>query len=75
LIVTLEKTLTAKCPVGKKVIGGGGKAASLAPSLPRVAVMESRPDGEGWFVRVRAMHDSYPSEVLIEAWAICANVS
>lgn len=57
------------CPVGKRVVGGGGEAqgndAILVGSFPTA-------DGKGWIVLGR--QNNY-SSVGISAYAICATVS
>jgi Collagen triple helix repeat (20 copies) len=64
-------TLTAPCPAGKQVVGGGGLVG--AASLPLFEVQFSRPasDGSGWLI------SGYNGDPVIgvdlSVWAICVN--
>ena len=68
-----EKVLTATCPAGKKVVGGGGYAFNLL--FPDdVALVASFPyNGNGWRVVLQET-DAYAPAWLARAYAICANV-
>jgi len=69
-----EKAITATCPAGKKVLGGGGFAGSLI-FTDDVALIASNPSGTtGW--RVAAQETDATGAVwLVRAYAVCANVS
>ena len=69
-----EKTVTASCPAGKKVLGGGGYAFNL--TFPdEVAIVASFPyNGNGWRV-VAQETDAYAPGWLVRTYAICAQVA
>ncbi|MEV6956748.1 hypothetical protein [Streptomyces sp. NPDC051183] len=66
-------SVTAICPEGTRVTGGGWNYA--APGNPTLEVLDNAPnaDGTGWFVRVQRVNDQ-PAATL-QARAICADVS
>jgi len=68
------KLVTAPCPAGKKVIGGG--ASLLGQHLQLVAIAFSRPfdDLGGWSAAANEMNDTGNSWQVV-ARAICANVA
>jgi hypothetical protein len=68
------RTMTATCPTGKKVIGGGAEALTL--SGVNLEIRDSYPlsDGSGW----SAFAYEEPSTANTwnwEVWAICADVA
>ena len=70
-----EKTLTVKCPAGKRLLGGGAGAWGRATiSLPEgVALTASHPyDDTTWLA---AAHEVTPTEQewFLQARAVCAN--
>jgi hypothetical protein len=56
----------ATCPAGKKAIAGGGTTEADTP------VIESFPAGDEWIVSVR---NDTGSPVILDTFAVCANVS
>lgn len=69
-----EKVVTASCPAGKKVVGGGGYAFNL--TFPdEVAIVASFPvNGTSWRV-VTQETDAYVPAWLARTYAICASVA
>ncbi len=65
-------TWQAKCPAGKRVLGGGVGAVGY-PMY--VSVIETAPadDGKGWQVTI--LNDGDHATERFYAWAVCANVS
>jgi hypothetical protein len=56
----------ATCPAGKKAIAGGGTTEADTP------IIESFPAGDAWVVSVR---NDTGAPVVLDAFAVCANVS
>jgi hypothetical protein len=69
-----EKMVTASCPAGKKVLGGGGYAFNL--TFPdEVALVASFPyNSNGWRVVLQET-DAYAPNWLARAYAICADIA
>jgi hypothetical protein len=69
-----EKMVTASCPAGKKVVGGGGYAFNF--TFPdEVAIVASFPyNGNAWRVVTQEINAYAPTWVA-RAYAICANAS
>ena len=61
-------TFSAKCTVGKKVLGGGVSTYGNLGSA-RVSISAPLDNGAGWFVSV---HNDGISSITEFAWAICA---
>jgi hypothetical protein len=61
--------VTAYCPDGKKVLGGGGQVTGTNPILTSTVPAS---DGSAW---IAAGRSSTASAVNVVAWAICAKVS
>ena len=59
--------LTAECPAGKVVLGGGVNTAT-----PSAIITTSRPEGAGWLGRA---FNNGAGTVTVETYAICATVS
>jgi hypothetical protein len=64
-----QKTLTATCPAGKKVLGGG-----VGGNDPALNIFESRPldDGTGWQATAKSEW-WLPSSIGFDVYAICAD--
>ena len=64
------RTSTARCPAGKKVLGGG-----VGGSETSLFVFESRPldDGTGWQATAKSSW-VLPSSIQFDVYAICADV-
>lgn len=79
-----DAALVARCPAGKRALGGGGGAVSddgARGERNDVLLQSSNPadwdgDGiwEGWRVQTRNLGDTTVGYT-IRAWAICANVA
>ena len=69
-----EKVVTAACPAGKKVVGGGGYAFNF--TFPdEVAIVASFPvNGNAWRV-VTQETDAYAPAWLARTYAICATLA
>ena len=61
-----EASSQAGCPLGMKAIGGG-----LSSGQP-VAVINSTPSGQSWYVTVKNVS---PTPTSVAAYAVCAKVS
>jgi hypothetical protein len=73
LTENVEATVTATCPTGKVVVGGGW--LSVYPA-DHVAIAESYPTGTGWAVRVKLLGNtggSYSTDVT--AYAVCIDAN
>jgi len=71
-----EKSVTATCPAGKKVVGGGGYAIGLLGFPDDIGLVASYPvnNGTGWRVVAREIN-AYAGGWLARAYAVCANVA
>ena len=69
------KSAQAKCPAGKRALGGGTELSTNAAGAP-IAVQDSHPltDASGWFASV-AETASYTQSWALRVWAVCATVS
>jgi hypothetical protein len=70
-----EKLITAECPLGKKVIGGGVRASGTAPVETFLAVTRSDPvDTRTWEAEGHE-HSATGSDWALTAFALCAIVA
>ena len=68
------KTVTATCPGGKKVVGGGGYAFNLGfPS--EVALVASFPFGANAWRAAAHEINAYVPNWIVRTYAVCANVA
>lgn len=74
-----EKTITAECPAGKQVTGGGARVVrGTLPETEGVHLVDSFPaanvDGRrtGWSVTAREIVTANPGTWTLEAFAVCA---
>ncbi len=69
---SINKSVSVKCPTGKKVLGGGG----IAPGYTGMILQQSTPlqDGSGWNIYVQ---ESQPTTTMWAArvYAVCATVA
>jgi hypothetical protein len=69
-----EKSVTATCPAGKKIVGGGGYAIGVFGFPDDVGLVASYPvSGTGWRVVAREIN-AFAGAWLARAYAVCANV-
>jgi hypothetical protein len=75
-----KKTVTAYCPSGKRVLGGGGAAiddvAGSQPRATRLVRMEpirSATKGDGYTVSAEEPDETAPFVWHLNVWAICAS--
>ena len=64
--ITVDHSLEATCPAGKKVIAGG---YSVAPNVGRVTESRPEPDDKSWYIYVDRLGGNSPD---ITVYAICA---
>ena len=63
-----DEAVTAQCPAGKKVLGGGH---IMNPAVGRVGHSRPANSNTAWYVYIDNLGGNTP---FISAWAICANV-
>jgi hypothetical protein len=68
---TIEQLVTAPCPVGKSVLGGGYQNSNTF-TLPWFSLDGPVPDGSGWNVRVH--NRSFDTPMILDVWATCGVV-
>ena len=71
------KTVTARCPGDKKVLGGGSSISSSLGAFFRGHVLSDNPttDNDGWFVMVRESSETGTNVIWsLSVYAICADV-
>jgi hypothetical protein len=70
-----EKSMTATCPAGKKVVGGGGYAIGLLGFPDNIGLVASYPvNGTGWRVVAREIN-AYAGSWLARAYAVCTTAA
>lgn len=68
------KSVTADCPAGKSIIGGGAAIFAGGGSLNMLSLTESRPIGANWHATAREIAGQSPGDWSLEVRAICATV-
>jgi hypothetical protein len=74
LAKTVYTTVTATCPGGKKVVGGGAFVNGVAPNGQAASLIDSRPAGSNNAWEATMANPLKLSSNLV-AYAICANVT
>ena len=69
-----DKNVTAQCPAGKKLIGGGAVAHAVFGNPKELTVLGSYPSGNTWKAVAREAV-AYAGNWILNAYAICANVA
>jgi hypothetical protein len=69
-----DKSITAQCPAGKKLIGGGATAHAVFGHPKELTLLASYPSGNTWKAVAREA-SPYAGGWLLNAYAICANVA
>jgi len=69
-----DKTITAQCPAGKKLIGGGANAHVFLGHPKEITVLASHPTGNTWRAAAREAAP-YAGNWFLNAYAICAVVA
>jgi hypothetical protein len=66
-----DKAVTANCPSGKKVLGGGG----VLDGQPQLGIFQSYPPNDAsWTVYAKEI-DDYGDNWAIRTYAVCADVT
>ena len=68
------KSVTATCPEGKSIVGGGVKAFIGGGSIALLGIIESRPVGAEWKATVTEISGGTAADWSLEARAICVTV-
>ena len=74
----LPPAANARCPDGKRVLGGGAFVGDQQSSSSSLAVLSSsRPsdDGERWFATTTRLRTDVTVNGALTGWAICADVT
>ncbi|WP_344241952.1 hypothetical protein [Actinocorallia libanotica] len=66
-----SQEMVARCPAGKKVLGGGGQVIGGGREV-RMSGLRPQPDGSGYWVRADEDGDGYAKAWSLEAYAMCA---
>jgi hypothetical protein len=69
-----DKTLTASCPAGKKLIGGGANAHVFLGHPKEITVLASHPTANTWRAVAREAV-AYGGNWFLNVYAICATVA
>jgi hypothetical protein len=69
-----DKNVTAQCPAGKRVIGGGATAHVIFGYPKELTILASYPSGTTWKAAAREA-TAYAGNWILNAYAICANVA
>jgi hypothetical protein len=71
-----EQTKICGCPIGMKVLGGGGGGTVFLTAQPKVSVLFTGPtdDGNGWKVILKTTVGDYNETMPIKYFAICAKM-
>lgn len=69
------QSVTADCPVGKSILGGGARVVAPGGSLQYLNIYESRPVGATWRATAMEIGAGTPEDWYVEVRAICATVS
>jgi hypothetical protein len=69
-----DKNVTAQCPAGKKVVGGGATAHVVFGHPKELTILASYPSGSTWKAVARES-TAYAGNWILNAYAICANVA
>ena len=69
-----DKSVTAQCPAGKKLIGGGATAHAVFGNPKELTLLASYPSGNTWRAVAREAVP-YAGNWLLNAYAICAVVA
>ena len=70
-----EKTATAACSAGKKVVGGGGYAAGFLSYPDQLAIVANFPTNSTSWRAVGQETTAFAGAWLVRAYALCANVA
>jgi hypothetical protein len=69
-----DKSITAQCPAGKKLIGGGATAHAIFGYPKELTLLASHPNGNKWSAAAREAVP-YAGGWILNAYAICAVVA
>lgn len=68
------RSLTADCPPGKSVFGGGARVVIGGGSLDKVSIYESRPVGANWRASATEISGGTEADWYLEVRAVCLKV-
>jgi hypothetical protein len=69
------KTVTADCPTGKVVVGGGYVTTAVSGNLAEIAVVANWPsDSDTWTVTAAEDNDTNVGLWSVQAYAVCASM-
>ena len=66
-----SREAVARCPAGKKVLGGGGQVIGGGREV-RMSGLRPQPDGSGYWIRADEDGDGYAKSWSLEVYAMCA---